>query len=759
MKLSYKLAIMIVSITMLSVIISGVLFVANTSGVVKARISDQLKSISTLKENQLTNYISRSNFELENLASSPLVVWYSTQFSETHNLENNTNLTSKLKIFLEVNPNYAIEFNKKYSLNESQNAIEIENLEELFEDKVVDYLDSQVVNSEFDELSIVTINGVVDLSTINDEKGKIKSNEKYFINGLNSTYVQNFYIPVSTREPAMMISTPIYSAEGKVVGVLVGSIRLNQISDIMVERSGLGDTGETILINKNHLLVTESRFINNISFKKTIYNKGINECLLGKTGIKEYTDYRNIKVIGFLSWMPEREVCLVTKIDQKEVYGFLSKLYLKLLIFGTIFLIFSLLIAYFVSRNLTKSITILVNGTEQWAKGNLGHNITITSDDEIATLCKAFNDASREMLHSRELAKNYTKDLKKELEKKTREMTINLKELEKSKNASLNIMDDLSETNKHLKDLDKAKTDFLNVASHELKTPLTAISAYLEILDDYKGQFSKEQLQGLDAIKRNSNTLKMLIGNILEISRLESGRFDLNITEVNIKEKIVLLVDNLKILSDNKHIELKYDCSDVEKIYTDEMRFEEILTNLIGNAIKFTDKGAVNVKVEFGKDKEKGFVVISVIDTGVGISEDNMTNLFKKFYQVDASVSRRYGGTGLGLSITKKMIELQSGKISVNSIAGKGTTFRFTLPISPTKKTTSAIALIDTNYNNPITNPATNPITSTSKNPIPTQDTIVDSNTLKKYPKKGTRTRSNSKQINRHTSKKKNNNK
>jgi two-component sensor histidine kinase len=178
----------------------------------------------------------------------------------------------------------------------------------------------------------------------------------------------------------------------------------------------------------------------------------------------------------------------------------------------------------------------------------------------------------------------------------------------------------------------------------------------------------------------------MLIGNILEISRIDSGRFDLNITEINVKEKIALLVDNLKILSDTKHIELKTDCDGVEKISTDAMRFEEILNNLIGNAIKFTDAGSITVKAEFGRDKEKGFVIISVIDTGVGIPEDKMSNLFQKFYQVDATVSRRYGGTGLGLSITKRMIELQGGKISVSSVVGKGTTFRFTLPIKPAKK-------------------------------------------------------------------------
>lgn len=745
MKLSYKFAIMIVSITMLSVIILGILFSIYATNIIKERVSDQLQSISILKENRFNDYVDSSTDELESLASDPLLTGYMEQFAEIHNLGNNANLTLKQEDFLKSTSQNATVFSKELLawawLEDSSSS---DNLEEFLEDKVVEHFTIDLNYSEFSELSVLTLKGVVDFSTELDEEGKVISKEKYFINGLNSTYVQNFYISVSTREPTMTISTPIYSDEGKVIGVLAGNVRLNRINQIMAERSGLGNTGETILINKNHLLVSESRFMEGMAFKKTIYTEGLKECLEGTGGPKEYKDYRNVDVIGFLVWIPEREVCLVTKIDAKEAYSSLDKLSVNLLIFGFIVIIFSLIMSYFLLRTFTKQITALVEGTEQWAKGNFDYIITTTSNDEIAVLCKAFNDASKEMLQSKELEKNYTKDLKKELEQKTHDMKKNLEELEQSKNASLNIMDDLSETNKHLKDLDKAKTDFLNIASHELKTPLTAISAYLEILDDYKGQFNKGQLQGLDAIKRNSNQLKMLISNILEISRLDSGRFDLNITEINVKEKVAMLVDNLKILSDNKHIVLKHDCDGVEKISTDEMRFEEILNNLIGNAIKFTDKGSVTVKTEWGKDKEKGFVVVSVIDTGVGIAENELNNLFQNFYQIDATISRKYGGTGLGLSITKKMIELQGGKISFSSVVGKGTTFRFTLPIQPSKKAVSDIS--ESIKGQTLTAKAiTNAKTSITKS--------VKFNNLQNNSQKQPKIHPNSKQINSHTSK------
>jgi signal transduction histidine kinase len=765
MKLSYKFAIVMILISVLSMSILGLLFSTYATAAIKARIYDQLQSVNTIKENQLNNYIERSMHEAIVLASDPLLIGYMEQFHGSNDSENNKNLTFIQEDFLKSNMTNASKFSKELSIWADLPGITgSDNMEEFLEDKISGHFDNELNYSEFDELSILTTSGVVDLSTDMNEKGKIKSNEKYFIHGMNSTYVQNFYISVSSREPTVTISTPIHNEEGKVLGVLIGNIHLDQISRIMTERSGLGNTGETIIVNKNHLLVSDSRFIDNIAFKKTIYSTGIAECLAGNDGFKEYLDYRNIDVIGFLSWIPEREVCLVTKIDKKEIYSALNSLYIELLLFGFILLLFSLVTAFFLSRRFTKPISTLVEGTEQWSKGNFNHTVPINSNDEIAILCKAFNDASQEMLRSRELEKNYTRDLKKELDKKTLDMKRNLEELEQSKKASLNIMDDLSETNTHLKDLDKAKTDFLNVASHELKTPLTAISAYLEILDDYKGQFNKEQLQGLDAIKRNSNQLKMLIGNILEVSRLDSGRFDLNITEINVREKINLLVDNLKILSDNKHIKLTYDCDGVEKIDTDAMRFEEILNNLIGNAIKFTDKGSITVKTEFGRGKEKGFVVISVIDTGVGIAEDKMSNLFQKFYQVDATVSRKYGGTGLGLSITKKMIELQGGKISVSSVIGKGTTFRFTLPIQPSKKLISNDSSKGYNKDDELyTNVGAltlekNVIRADADKAVFIAKPVMSDKSKKalKKSKSIIRTNPNSKQINRHTRKKNN---
>lgn len=230
---------------------------------------------------------------------------------------------------------------------------------------------------------------------------------------------------------------------------------------------------------------------------------------------------------------------------------------------------------------------------------------------------------------------------------------------------------------KNLKELDEAKTNFLNIISHELKTPLTAIFAHLDVLDDLKSQHSDESSKSLDAIKRNSKHLKVLIENILEISRIESEKFELNLDEVDINYLVEKLVGNLKILSDKKNLGLITEIEELPKIIADSERIEGVLYNLIHNAIKFTEEGLIKIIAK----KQGEDILIQIKDTGVGMSDREMEKLFQKFYQIDPSISRRHGGTGIGLSITKQLIKLHGGEISVESKLGEGSTFSFLLPI------------------------------------------------------------------------------
>ena len=235
---------------------------------------------------------------------------------------------------------------------------------------------------------------------------------------------------------------------------------------------------------------------------------------------------------------------------------------------------------------------------------------------------------------------------------------------------------ELAKTNERLKELDKAKMEFLNLISHELKTPLTAAIAHLEILHDMKHSDGEQELLSLDALKRNVDQLRILINNILEISRIESGTFELNYSHINIADAINEVVDNLRILSDQKGLILRSETHGIPTIHADPDRIKTILANLIGNAIKFTDNGSVTVR----GNVKNGFIEVHVIDTGMGIPDEKQLHMCEKFYQVDPAIGRRYGGTGLGLAITKQLVELHGGKISVKSKVGKGSDFWFTIP-------------------------------------------------------------------------------
>jgi len=334
-----------------------------------------------------------------------------------------------------------------------------------------------------------------------------------------------------------------------------------------------------------------------------------------------------------------------------------------------------IIVSYFVSFRMSKPVKRL-------------HKLVFKSrpvannGDEMEALASLVDKTVNKLKTAEDVLKSQDAKMQKQVDSKTREMKKVISELQDTKAAVLNMMEDVVEANEELKQLDEAKSNFLNMVSHELKTPLTAMTAHLEVLHDMDKNLSEQQKGSLTAIRRNSDSLRMLIENILEIARIESKKFELNITKVDVNDIIRETVVNLRILALNKKVKLIAETQNLPAINSDEARLKEILNNLISNAIKFTERGSVRVRSR----KTGNFILVEVIDTGIGIPEDKIENLFTKFYQVDGSLSRRYGGTGLGLSITKQLVELQGGKIGLQSQVKKGSRFFFTLPIRGGKK-------------------------------------------------------------------------
>lgn len=233
-----------------------------------------------------------------------------------------------------------------------------------------------------------------------------------------------------------------------------------------------------------------------------------------------------------------------------------------------------------------------------------------------------------------------------------------------------------------LKEVDQMKDDFISIASHELRTPLTGIKGYLEmILDDMsKKQLSeKERRRLIEGAMISSERLDQLVADVLDVSRIEQGRIKIELAKVNIKDAVKKVVSSFDLEADKKGLKIK-EVYPKENLFSDldGERFEQVMVNLVGNAIKYTNKGEVEVTVSSEGDSNK----ISVRDSGIGMDEEERKKLFTKFYRVQNDATKDIIGTGLGLWITKEIIEKMNGKILVDSIKDVGSEFTIVFPKS-----------------------------------------------------------------------------
>jgi len=238
---------------------------------------------------------------------------------------------------------------------------------------------------------------------------------------------------------------------------------------------------------------------------------------------------------------------------------------------------------------------------------------------------------------------------------------------------------EIEEKGRELEIANKHKSQFLANMSHELRTPLNAILGYTElIIDNIYGDVPEKIREVLERLEKNGRHLLGLINDVLDLSKIEAGQLVLSLNEYSMGEVVQTAITAVEALAVEKKLELKTRVpQDLSIARGDEQRIAQVLLNLLGNAIKFTDEGEVRVEVT---DSDETFSV-SVTDTGPGISETDQKKIFDEFQQADGSSTREKGGSGLGLSIVKKIVEMHGGRIWVESDVGKGSTFRFTLPV------------------------------------------------------------------------------
>ncbi|HEY7560466.1 MAG TPA: ATP-binding protein [Candidatus Binatia bacterium] len=281
------------------------------------------------------------------------------------------------------------------------------------------------------------------------------------------------------------------------------------------------------------------------------------------------------------------------------------------------------------------------------AKGNFQATINVPNRDEFGVLADRMNQMSRE-LHS--------------LYDKQRAAAQELQRL-----------------NERLVEASKAKSEFLANMSHELRTPMNAILGFVEmLLDDIYGEVPPDLREPLIDVQVNGKHLLNLINDVLDLSKIEAGRMELALAEYSVQDVVETVGASLRSLASEKGLTLVAGVQPgIPLAVGDGRRITQCLMNLAGNALKFTKQGRVEVWVEQRQD----LLHYRVSDTGIGIPKDQIEQVFGEFRQVDAAITREFGGTGLGLSITKKFVEMHGGRIWVESVLEKGSTFFFEIPL------------------------------------------------------------------------------
>jgi signal transduction histidine kinase len=280
-------------------------------------------------------------------------------------------------------------------------------------------------------------------------------------------------------------------------------------------------------------------------------------------------------------------------------------------------------------------------------------------------------------------SKKSIRDLERKLDERTRQLETTTTELDRTRTSALKMLEDLQDAkrelemvNRRLREMDETNMKFIGIASHELKTPLTAIKANIDfILSEKEGKIPENMKSYLITIQRNTNRIQMRMDQMLDLSRMKSNRLLFNREPISLSEVMIGYISEVTPLE--KHLSIQVDVPQGLQVYADRNALHDIFINLLSNAFKFTADGG-QVSVLAGQKDQ--FIVLEIKDTGMGIPEDKLEMIFDEFYQVEGG---KHGGTGLGLAIAKRLVEEQGGNIWVESQLGKGSTFYFTLPLSP----------------------------------------------------------------------------
>jgi signal transduction histidine kinase len=533
-------------------------------------------------------------------------------------------------------------------------------------------------------------------SPLYDEEGRINigrdySDREYFkeVKTFKKPVVGEILIGRVAKEPIIPLAVPILNKYNEFKGFVFGAYDIEPIQKIIdiYEKDYLtlvDEHGRLIASSKPELKTMQDLSSAGIFLEAQKKNKGIAEYISLTDNRKKIGAFYNLEN-GWKIWISR---------DVKEMQHAILMSYYHSVFWGIIASLIAIGAAYLLSTYISKPIVTLRNYSKQFSSGDLDIPQAKDSGTSIISEIKELNDdffkMAEELSKSRDALEMKVVERTRELEDANRELEILNKEIQLRRVEA-------EEARLQADAANKAKSDFLANMSHELRTPLNAIIGFSEIMaEGMAGPLNDKQKEYLGDVVESGRHLLSLINDILDLSKVEAGKMELELSEFNLKELIdgSLVMFKEKAMKHNIKLNAEIE-KDVDTIIADERKIKQILFNLLSNAMKFTPEGG-SVRVTARRitppflplDKgrlggvmpDADYIEITIEDTGIGISTEDQKRLFQPFQQLEAAITKKVAGTGLGLNLCKKFVELHGGKIWVESEVGKGSKFIFVIP-------------------------------------------------------------------------------